>query len=178
MWSAAFFELWESEVGPGWLGEGGETTCPPWHFHGVQWPLPALPAVFAAPGIFLKNVFICMAVLRSGRVHPSSEPPNAATPRETTSPTYMASPQAIQQMWLSEASAVYLLSALAWTLHGSQRNRGFLLTCWVKLGHRSSWASCFLRTDLRQQRCPLWVSWGRKRAWVKWLFWDWSVSPT
>lgn len=41
VWSAAFFsELRESEVGLGWLGEG------------VQWPLPALPAVSVPPHLF------------------------------------------------------------------------------------------------------------------------------
>lgn len=110
---------------------------------------------------FLVNVSICMAVLCSGRVHPSSEPPSTATPRQITNPICMASPQ---QMWLSEASAVDLFSLLACTLHSSQRNPGFLLTCQAKLDHSSSWASCFVRTHLRQQTWPLWVSWGRKRA--------------
>lgn len=110
---------------------------------------------------FLMNVSICMAVLCSGRVHPSSKPPSTATPRQITNPMCTASPQ---EMWLSEASAVDLLSPLACTLHSSQRNPGFLLTCQAKLGHSTSWASCFVRTHLRQQIWPLWVSCGRKRA--------------
>ena len=84
---------------------------------------------------FLMNVSICMAVLCSRRVHPSSKPPSTATSRQITNPMCTASPQ---QMWLSEASAVDLLSPLACTLHSSQRNPGFLLTCQVKLGHSSS----------------------------------------
>ena len=137
------------------------------YFHGVQWPLPPLPAVSVPPHLFfwffffLMNVSICMAVLCSRRVHPSSKPPSTATSRQITNPMCTASPQ---QMWLSEASAVDLLSPLACTLHSSQRNPGFLLTCQVKLGHSSSWASCFVRTHLRQQTWPLWVSCGRKRA--------------
>ena len=78
---------------------------------------------------FLMNVSICTAVLCSGRVHPSPEPPSTATPRQITNP---------QQMWLSEASAVDLLSPLACTFHSSQRNPGFLLTCQAKLDHSSS----------------------------------------
>lgn len=155
VWSAAFFsELRESEVGLGWLGEG------------VQWPLPALPAVSVPPHLFfclffffLMNVSICMAVLCSGRVHPSSEPPSTATPRQITNPICMASPQ---QMRLSEASAVDLLSSLACTLHSSQRNPGFLLTCQAKLDHSSSWASCLWGPISGNRHDPCgWVGVGR-----------------
>lgn len=98
---------------------------------------------------FLMNVSICTAVLCSGRVHPSPEPPSTATPRQITNP---------QQMWLSEASAVDLLSPLACTFHSSQRNPGFLLTCQAKLDHSSSWASCLWGN--RHDSCG-WIGVGR-----------------
>ena len=168
VWSPAFFsELRESEVGLGWSGEGGDTACLcilPWCAVApstLACCFCATTFVFLFFFFFLMNVSICMAVLCSRRVHPSSKPPSTATSRQITNPMCTASPQ---QMWLSEASAVDLLSPLACTLHSSQRNPGFLLTCQVKLGHSSSWASCFVRTHLRQQTWPLWVSCGRKRA--------------
>lgn len=48
---------------------------------------------------------------------------------------YLGSSQALQQMWLSKASAVYLISALEWILHSSQRNWGFWVTCRMRLYH-------------------------------------------
>lgn len=119
--------LWKSEVGPGWLWADGKTTCPPWHFRVCIGPPPAVLTGFAVLELFLMNVFMGVAVLGSWGVHPLSEPPDAAFPREAINSMYLGSPQALQQMWLIEASPIYLLSALEWALHGSQQKLRVLI---------------------------------------------------
>lgn len=94
---------------------GREDHLPPpptWHFRVCSGPPPALLTVFAALALFLMNVSMGKAVFGSGRVHPLSAPPDAASPRETIDSMYLGSPQALEQMWLSQASPIYLLSAL------------------------------------------------------------------
>lgn len=77
---------------------------------------------------------------------------------------YLGSSQNTQQMWLSEAIAIYLLSVLEWILHSSQRNLGFLLTCWMRLYHRSSWAPCSGRSISGNRDAPYRWARGRYRA--------------
>lgn len=137
IWSAAFlFVLWESEVGASWWGRppaplGTSTVCNgPFQAH--------LLSLWCWVGSDeCLNLLGCLLEWKSPPTS-SCEPLNTATSREITNPVCLHSPQATQQMWLREASAVYLLAELESTLHCSQRNWGFLLTCWMRLYHRSS----------------------------------------
>lgn len=100
-----FSVFWKSEVGPGWAGRATAPLGTP----GRAMALSSLVYCLCHAGIVLMNVFTGIAVFCCWKLHPLSQTPNAGPLGEIINSMYLGSPQASQQMWLSEATAIYLI---------------------------------------------------------------------